>query len=159
MKRLYKGLPSFQNILRDTKYGTQYSTELIKMYGIRFFKNILSASSHDCYKPRLHLIHNHDNSINESHADNMVCPSSFLENQSKNESPIVRMAIALNPRTEKSILAKLCSDPDTDVRYFVASANYLPIPLLWKLANDEQPNVQSRARKTLTELGIIKEAY
>lgn len=129
------------------------------MYTIRFFKNILSAASHDCNKPRLHLIHNQDNSINESHADNKVCPSLFLENQSTNEDPIVRIAIALNPRTEKSTLAKLCSDPDTDVRYFVASANYLPIPLLWKLANDEQPNVQTRARKTLTELGIIKETY
>jgi hypothetical protein len=129
------------------------------MYGIRFFKNILSATSHDCDKPRLHLIHNHDNSINESQADNKIYPSSFLESQSTNENPIVRMAIALNPRTEKSVLAKLCSDPDTDVRYFVASANYLPIPLLWKLANDEHPNVQWRARKTLTELGIIKEAY
>lgn len=85
-------------------------------------------------------------------AENSMTPPAVLESLACDENPDVRLAVAGNPATPKRIIFGMVRDPDLSVRHGLAEDPNIPIDILRLLAEDDNPYVYLRARKTLRVL-------
>ena len=63
--------------------------------------------------------------------------------------PEVRLAVAENPSSPQFFLDYLVDDPDDDVRYNLAENANLKLKHLKQLAQDQNPYIRERAKKTI----------
>ena len=91
-------------------------------------------------------------SVRRRVAENERTPAETLSLLARDNSAEVRMAVAANKSTEQSIIKRLTFDRSDDVRYLLASISYIPKHQLRHLAEDSNPHVAQRAKKTLSRL-------
>jgi hypothetical protein len=77
---------------------------------------------------------------------------SMLAALARHECAQVRAAVADNVHTYLETLTSLTSDADADVRYAVAENHNIPIAILERLSEDENPYVASRAQRTIARM-------
>ena len=77
---------------------------------------------------------------------------SLLSALASHECSHVRAAVADNVHTYLETLSLLTADDDADVRYAVAENHNIPIAILERLVEDENPYVASRAQRTIARL-------
>ena len=85
-------------------------------------------------------------------AENRTTNSETLEFLSRHNSSDIRSAVAQNDNTLRSTLDSLVSDASCGVRFAMAEAPWTSAVLLERLAEDENPYVQDRARRTQARL-------
>jgi hypothetical protein len=76
---------------------------------------------------------------------------SLLTSLAEDASPIVRAAVARNPKSIP-LMWKLAKDENAFVRFELAASNHFPDHLYESLARDKEPRVVSRAKRTLRAL-------
>lgn len=91
-------------------------------------------------------------SIQQRVAENRSTDSEALDFLAKHESNDVRSAVAQNENTPPSTAESLAGDLSCDVRYAMAENARTNKTLLGALAEDENPYVQERARRTQARL-------
>lgn len=60
-------------------------------------------------------------------------------------------AAALNPSLPRQILEALIKHESLEVRYAIADGPGVPMPILLRLADDENPYISQRAMQTICE--------
>lgn len=90
--------------------------------------------------------------VQERVAENCSTDCNTLDILSQHESSNVRSAVAQNASANMVTMDTLSVDSDCDVRYAMAENPWTSTKLLAVLAEDENPYVQNRARKTQDRL-------
>lgn len=85
-------------------------------------------------------------------AENPRTPPEVLAELAEHHEAEVRVAVAENRNTSQETAWRLVRDENLDVRYILAESYHLPKEMLELLADDDNPYVAVRARKTLNRL-------
>ncbi len=101
------------------------------------------------------LASSNDPLIRRRIAENPSPPIQILFKLLNDEHSDERLGVSFNPIGQRPFLDELVADNDGDVRYGLAENAALPMNLIQKLANDENPYVAQRARKTVNRLKSI----
>jgi len=105
-------------------------------------------------KPRLlaQLARKINIAVQQRIAENCSTNSATLELLALHASTDVRASVAQNESTKRSTVNRLATDVSSDVRYAMADNAHTSTKLLLALADDENPYVQDRAKRTQARL-------
>jgi hypothetical protein len=87
-------------------------------------------------------------------AENVHTPLGTLIKLALDEDVEVRVALSHNAKLPPPLMWYLCTDPSNDVRYSMAENPHFSAEVLQHLAEDANPYVAFRARRTLDTLAI-----
>lgn len=85
-------------------------------------------------------------------AENRTTSSETLEFLSRHELSDIRSAVAQNDNSLRSTVTALAGDASSDVRFAMAENPWTSVALLEGLAEDDNPYVQDRAKRTQARL-------
>lgn len=105
-------------------------------------------------KPALldRLARRENTSVQQRVAENRATNSESLEFLSRHDSSDIRSAVAQNDNTLRSTVDALAGNASCDVRFAMAENPWTSAVILERLAEDENPYVQGRARRTQARL-------